>query len=581
MSTRLFLAAALALGAVAPAAGAQQRPPARVATLVLTNGKVVTVDSTKPEAQAVAVAGDRILAVGSSAEIRRWVGPGTKVIDLQGALVVPGLIEGHGHYMGLGDMKLQLDLTKARSWDEIVAMVGDAAKKAKPGEWIRGRGFHQEKWDRRPEPSVEGNPVHATLSAASPNNPVYLTHASGHAAFVNAKALELAGITKDTKNPDGGEIVRDAEGNATGLLRETAQGLGRRARTREEGRMSRADRAALERRLVALAGEEALSKGITSFHDAGTDFRTIDLYKRLAAEGKLPVRIYAMVRGEPYDSMAKKLARYRTPGFASHYVVVRSIKRQIDGALGSHGAWLLEPYDDLPRSTGLVLDPVDSVARVADLAIRTGYQVNTHAIGDRANREVLDIYERTFARYPQRRDLRWRIEHAQHIDPADIPRFGQLDVIASMQGIHATSDLPWVPAKLGEKRMREDAYMWQTLWKTGAVITNGTDVPVEDIDPIASFYATVSRRVKDGSVVMPEQRLSREQALRTYTINNAYASFEERLKGSITPGKLADITILSKDILTIPEEEIPTTRVLYTIVGGKVKYQAPKLSATR
>jgi predicted amidohydrolase YtcJ len=252
---------------------------------------------------------------------------------------------------------------------------------------------------------------------------------------------------------------------------------------------------------------------------------------------------------------------------------VRSIKRQVDGALGAHGAWLLEPYTDLPRSTGLNLEPVPDIARTAELAVQHGYQLNVHAIGDRGNREILDLYQRVFQSNADKRDLRWRIEHAQHLHPADIPRFAQLGVIASMQGVHATSDGPWVPAKLGSRRTEEGAYMWQKLWSTGALVTNGTDVPVEDISPIASFYSSVSRRLPDGSIFLPGQRMTREQALRSYTINNAYAAFEEDLKGTLTPGKLADIVVLSRDIMTVPEEQIPGTQVVYTIVGGKVRYQ--------
>jgi predicted amidohydrolase YtcJ len=545
----------------------------RAATLVLTNGHIVTVDSARPEAQAIAVAGDRIVAVGTNAEIRRYVTASTTVIDLQGKLAVPGFIDGHGHYMGLGQSKLQLDLTKARTWDDIVAMVGEAAKKATPGEWIVGRGWHQEKWDRPPVPAVEGNPVHASLSAASPNNPVVLTHASGHASFVNAKALELAGVTKDTPNPSGGEIVRDAAGNATGLLREAAQRLTGPARSRSDAGRTPAEREAESRRIVDLAGADALSKGITSFHDAGSNFATIDLFKKLAAEGKLPVRMYVMVRNESFERMDSLLDSYRMQGYGQGYLTVRSIKRQIDGALGSNGAWLLEPYVDLPRSSGLALESIESLTRAAEIAIKHGFQVNTHAIGDRANRETLDVYEKVFRANPDKTNLRWRIEHAQHLHPADVPRFKQLGVIASMQGIHAVSDGPWVASKLGPERTKAESYLFRSLWDTGAIVTNGTDTPVEDVDPIPSFYGTVSRRMRDGTVFLPEQRLTREEALKSYTLNNAFASFQENELGSITVGKYADITVLSKDIMTVPEQEIPTARVVYTIVGGKVKYQ--------
>ncbi len=565
----LAVVAAAALTLAPSLAPAQTRS----ATLVLTNGHIVTVDSARPEAQAIAIADDRIIAVGTSAEIRRYVTPATKVIDLQGKLAVPGFIDGHGHYMGLGQSKLQLDLTKARVWDDIVAQVAAAAKKAKPGEWIVGRGWHQAKWERPPVPAVEGNPVHTSLSAVSPNNPVVLTHASGHASFVNAKAMELAGITKSTTNPSGGEIVHDAQGNPTGMLRESAQRLTGPARARADSALSRAERDALDRRAVDLAGADALSKGVTSFHDAGANFATIDLFKRLAGEGKLPVRIYGMVRFESNARMDSLLDKYRMQGFGNGYLTVRSIKRQIDGALGSNGAWLLEPYADLPRSTGLALEQPESVQAAAEVAIKHGYQVNTHAIGDRANREVLNVYERIFKANPGKKDLRWRIEHAQHIHPSDVPRFKQLGVIASMQGIHTVSDAPWIPSKLGPERAKAESYLFRSLWDSGVIVTNGTDTPVEDVDPIPSFYGMVSRRTREGTVFVPEQRLTRAEALKAYTLNNAYASFQEKDLGSITAGKYADITVLSKDVMTIPEEQIPTAKVVYTIVGGKVKYQ--------
>ena len=568
MNIRIFAAAA-ALAVLPVAVQAQ----ARVATLALINGHIVTVDSAKPEAQAIAVAGDRIIAVGTDAEIRRFIGPSTRVIDLAHKLAVPGLIDGHGHYMGLGQSKLQLDLTTARTWDDIVAMVGAAAKKAKPGEWIMGHGWHQAKWDHPPVPAVEGNPVHASLSAVSPNNPVILEHASGHAVFVNAKALALANVTKATANPAGGEIVHDASGNPTGMLRESAQRLTSAAHAKSEEGMSGAEREAAGRKLIALAGADALSKGITSFQDAGSNFQTIDLFKKVAGEGQLPVRLYVMVRFESNERLESMLDKYRMLGYASNYLTVRSIKRQIDGALGSNGAWLLEPYADLPRSTGLALEEPASLQKAAEIAFRHGYQVNVHAIGDRANREVLDIYERIFKANPGAHDLRWRIEHAQHIAPADVPRFKTLGVIASMQGIHTISDAPWIPSKLGEARAKQESYLFRSLWDEGVIVTNGTDTPVEDVNPIPSFYGMVSRMTKEGKVFVPEQRLTRKEALQAYTLNNAYASFEEKDLGSLTVGKLADITVLTKDIMTIPEAEIPSATAAYTIVGGKVKYE--------
>ena len=547
-------------------------PEEAPADLIVRNARVVTLDPDRPEAEAVAARDGRILAVGTTAEVDALAGPATRVLDAGGQLVLPGFIEGHGHYMGLVRAKMILDLTKARNWEEIVAMVDSAADHTGPGEWITGRGWHQEKWDHVPDDAVDGVPTHRSLSAAAPDNPVYLTHASGHAAFANAEALRQGGVSPETPNPPGGEIVHDARGEPTGLLRETAQGLVGRALARARERMTPEERDAEQRRQAALAAEEALAHGVTSFQDAGSSLETIDVFKTLADEGALPVRLYVMIRDDN-DALAERLPDYRLIGYGDDHLTVRAIKRTLDGALGSHGAWLLAPYEDMPNSSGLNTAPLDDVARTADLAIANGFQLCIHAIGDRANREVLDLYERTFAAHPDRADLRWRIEHAQHLHPDDIPRFAGLGVIASMQGIHCTSDAPWVLKRLGARRAEEGAYVWQKLWQSGAVVTNGTDVPVEAIDPIASFYATVSRRLADGSVFFPDQRLSRAQALQSYTLNNAYAAFEEDLKGSLTPGKLADMVVLSQDIMTIPEEDIPATRVRYTIVGGEVLYE--------
>lgn len=556
---------------MAVVAGCAATPP-EIADLVLINGRVVTVDEARPTAQAVAIVGDRIAAVGSDRAIRRHIGPDTRTIDLAGQLVVPGFIDGHAHFMGMGEARLNLDLTRVTRWDEIVAMVADAAATAADGEWIIGRGWHQEKWVAVPDGAVEGVPTHHSLSAVSPRNPVMLTHASGHAGFANALALELAGIDAAYRPAPGGEVVRDAGGQPTGLLRELAQGPVRAAHARALAERSPEEQWAHFRRVVELAAEDALSKGVTTVHDAGASFATIDGFRRLAEAGELPIRLYVMVRGESNEDMARRLPEYRMLGVGNGHLTVRSIKRQIDGALGAHGAWLLEPYEDLPTD-GLVLESVETVTRTAEIAAEHGFQLNTHAIGDRANREVLDIYQRVFEANPELTDLRWRIEHAQHVHPIDIPRFAELGVIASMQGVHATSDAPWVPRRLGAERAAATSYRWQDLWNSGAVVTNGTDAPVEDVDPLASFWASVSRLLPDGQRFDPDQRMTRAQALRSYTLNNAFAEFEEDNKGSIVPGKLADLVVLSRDIMTIPEEEIRDTRVVYTIVGGQVVWR--------
>ncbi|WP_419161648.1 amidohydrolase [Candidatus Palauibacter sp.] len=568
----LGLAACATDAAESPDAAPGDAPlPEGVAELVLTNGRIVTLDGTNAAVSGLAAKDGRIAALGADEDVTGWVGEGTRVIDLGGRLAIPGFIEGHGHFMGLGNAQMILDLTTAATWDDIVDMVAEAAANAESGVWISGRGWHQEKWSTPPDPMVEGQPVHDGLSAVSPGNPVILTHASGHASFVNGRALELAGIDAETPNPPGGEIVHDAEGRPTGVLRETAQGLARRVFNEEEASRSRAERESSAREQVRLANEDLLRKGITSFQDAGSGFGTVDLLKTLADEGRLPVRLYVMLRGGVED-LEGRLDEYRMIGYGDDRLTVRSIKQVVDGALGSHGAWLLQPYADMPSSTGLATTPPAEIARVARLAIAHDYQVNTHAIGDRGNREVLDLYERTFADHADLDDLRWRIEHAQHIDPADIPRFAQLGVIASMQGIHACSDGPWVMLRLGEGRARSGAYVWQDLMKAGAVVTNGTDVPVEDADPLASFHCTVTRLIEGGSTFFEGQGMTREEALHSYTRANAYAAFEEDLKGTLEVGKLADITVLSRDILTIPADEILETEVDYTIVGGRVEY---------
>lgn len=534
------------------------------ADLVLLGGTIVTVQEGGPDgATALAARDGRIVAVGSDEEVRGLVGPDTEVMDLDGALAIPGLIEGHAHYMRVGQSRLELDLTTVANWDAAVTMVEAAVRDAEPGQLILGRGWHQEKWDQRPEPNVDGLPYHRSLSAVSPDNPVILTHASGHATYANARAMELAGIDASSPDPEGGEIVRDPAGNPIGAFRETASALLAPAR---EGSI-----APDPRRVALLAQEEAFSKGITSFHDAGAGWSTVDLWKEMVDEGILKIRIYSMIRASP-ESLAEHLGDYRVIGYGDDRLTVRAIKVSIDGALGSHGAWLLEPYDDLPSSAGFNTTPLPDVVETARLAMQHDYQFNVHAIGDRGNRETLDIFEEAYAAAGPG-DYRWRIEHAQHLDPQDVPRFGEIGVIASMQGVHATSDGPWIEQKLGMRRSEEGAYVWRRLLDSGATIMNGTDAPVEDVDPIASYYSTVSRRMANGGTLFPDQRMTRMEALRSYTINAAFGAFEEDLKGTLEVGKLADVTVLSQDILTIAEELIPETAVVATIVGGEIVYR--------
>jgi predicted amidohydrolase YtcJ len=558
---------AIIVAAITGQARVAQQPGPAPADLVLTNGRIVTVEDAAPEAQAIAIAGSRIVAVGSADAVKPYIGSSTRVIDLNGQLAIPGFIESHGHFTGIGEMKMELDLTTAKSWDDIVAMVGEAVKKAKPGDWIYGRGWHQEKWTERPQPNVEGFPTHSSLDKVSPDNPVVLEHASGHASFVNAKAMEVSGIKRSTESPSGGDVLRDSSGDATGLLRETAQ------RLVKDPELSPAERAAHLRKVLELANQEVLSKGITTFVDAGSPLEVIDGIKSAVDENAVGVRMWVMIR-QANAAFASKLKQYRTIDHADGHFTVRAIKKVMDGALGSRGAWMLQPYSDKPGWTGLNTTSLAEIREAARLAIANGYQMCVHAIGDRANRETLNIFENAFKANPAKKDLRWRVEHAQHLSAQDIPRFGKLGVIASMQGIHCTSDAPYVPARLGAQRAEEGAYVWQKLLKSGAVIANGTDAPVEDVDPIPNFYASVTRKTKDGTAFYPDQRMTRMEALKSYTIDGAYAAFEEGNRGSLKVGKYADITVLSKDILKVPDEEIRSAKVLYTIVGGKVLYEA-------
>jgi predicted amidohydrolase YtcJ len=569
MRLRSVLATAAALFLFGAAGCAPHVEPA---DLVLTNGHVATVDPAKPVAEAIAVRGDRVEAVGTVAEIKAYIGPKTEVIDLAGRFAMPAFTEGHAHFTGVGEAKLHLELMKTRSWDEIVSMVAEEAKKKKPGEWILGRGWHQEKWDHPPAGAVEGFPTQELLSKAAPNNPVFLTHASGHATIANAKAMALAGITRRTPNPPGGEILKDRAGNPIGVFRERASGLVGKALSDDLARRTPEQVEADEVRAIEMADGEYISKGIVSVADAGAGFETVDLYKKMAEQGKLHVRLYVML-SESSANLAANGAKYRMIDAANNHLTVRAIKRLMDGALGSRGAWLLEPYADLPTSTGLNTVAPEEMKATARLAIENGFQLCTHAIGDRANRETLNIYEEAFKGHPDKTDVRWRIEHAQHISAADIPRFGALGVIASMQGLHCTSDAPYVLARLGAQRAEEGAYVWRKLMTAGAVIANGTDAPVEEVDPLPGYYALVTRKQKNGQVFYGDQRMTREEALKAYTFNGAYAAFEEKTRGSISPGKLADITVLSSDITAVPEEEIQKAEVLYTIAGGKVVFK--------
>jgi hypothetical protein len=557
----------------------------RPADLVLLNGQVTTLDDRWPEAQAVAVYDGLITAVGTTREIRASVGSRTEVIDLAGRRVLPGFIEGHGHLLALGHSLTILDLADASDWPEIVERVRQAAREAPPGAWIEGRGWHQEKWRTNQGRSIEGYPVHDALSQAAPDHPVLLDHSSGHLLIANAAAMAQAAVTSGTADPPGGRIVRDAEGRPTGVFLETARDLIDRHLERERARRSAAQIEADECLAIQRGTDHCLARGITSFQDAGCMFEEVDRLKRLALAGELGLRMWVMT-WESNAGIRERLPDYRDIENLGGRLTFRAIKRLMDGALGARSAWLLEPYDDLPSTQGFATtyfpyddlpddDPEASVryvAATADLAIEHGFQLCTHAIGDRAVREVLDICERASRERARGQDLRWRVEHASVIAETDLPRFGELGVIASMQGVSLPSDGLWMIDRLGEARARRRAFVFRSLKRSGAIIANGSDTPVDDVDPLVGFHATATCRLADGTTLWPEERLSREESLRAYTLDGAYAAFEEDLKGSISPGKLADMVVMTRDIMTVPDDEILEARVAHTILGGTIVY---------
>lgn len=543
------------------------------ADTIIYHGNIYTVDPDQPQAQAVAIRDGILVYVGSDEGVANFKGDSTRMIDAEGKFVMPGFIEGHGHFPGLGGSLMNLNFIKTKSWDEIVSMVQERIKTAKPGEWIIGRGWHQEKWTQPLFASVHGYPMHDALSAISPNNPVILEHASGHGVFANKMAMDMAGVSKETPNPKGGAIVRDDQGDAIGMFEETAQSIINQVYNHYLKNQPPEELERIWHQGIELASQECLSKGVTSFQDAGSSFQEMDWFKALAESGKLRLRLWSML-SQPKEDEYNLLAAFPKIGLGNDFFTCRAIKSYVDGALGSYGAWLLSPYSDRQDNFyGQNTGEISIINTTADLCIQHGLQLCVHAIGDRANREILDLMEHHFTEHPELKDLRWRIEHSQHLDTADIPRFGRLGVIASMQGIHCTSDAPFVVKRLGEFRARTGAYAWKSLLQSGAVVSNGTDVPVEDVDPIECFYATVTRtRVDNGLVFFPEQKLSRAEAIYSYTMAPAFAAFEEKTKGSVTVGKWADLVVLSQDLAHCPDEDIMKTQVLQTIVGGKIEY---------
>ena len=555
--------------------------------LLLTNGRFFTADPQHPQASSVLIHNGRIVGIDGSCTTPECAAAQPQVVDLQGAFAMPGFIEGHGHFSSLGRSLQNLNLLTTKSWADVVRLVGEKAGTAVPGAWIEGRGWHQEKWVTSPGRTVNGYPFHDSLTLVSPANPVLLYHASGHGLFANAKAMELAGISRETPDPVGGRIVRDVQGRLTGVFEENAMNLIEKPFEAWKKQRPEAERVAAFERTIALATQECLAKGITSFQDAGSDFWELAQYRRLAESGQMGLRLWAMI-AQPKVSDYSKLAQFPQIGLGDGFFTCRAVKAYLDGALGSYGAWLLAPYTDKPDSYGQNTTPIDSITALAAECRRQHLQYCVHAIGDRANREVLNVFEQTFRQYPATTEeaqkfgfqadagqpgFRWRIEHAQHVDPADQPRFAQLGVIASMQAIHCTSDAPFVIKRLGFARAQTGAYAWRRLLDQGARLSNGTDAPVEDVDPLACLYAAVSRRRADGSdAFFPENCLTREEALRSYTRWNAYAAFEEAVKGSIEVGKYADFVVLSTNLLECPPEEILQAKVLRTYVHGQQKY---------
>jgi hypothetical protein len=544
----------------------------QVADTILINGNIYTVDENIPQVSAIAIKDGDIIKTGTNEEIEKLKGETTEVIDLQGSFAIPAFIEGHGHFSGMGYSLIDLNFLKSKNWNEIVSAVAERAKTAKPGEWIVGRGWHQEKWDEVLERHVQGYPYHDHLSELTPNNPVLLRHASGHALYANKAAMNAAGITKETPDPAGGHIVRGPSGEAIGVFEERAMSAINKVHQEYLATLSKEEQMERWYKGIELAQQECFRNGIASFQDAGSSFDEIERYRKMAADGTLKVRLWAMLRHSS-EAMKGKLGGFPILDAGNKHFTCRAIKTELDGALGAFGAWLLAPYNDKPGFEGQNTTPVEEVKAIAALAKDAGMQLCIHTIGDRANREVLNMMEEL--KVPK--DLRWRSEHAQHIDPADISRFAELGLIAAMQGIHCTSDAPFVVKRLGEERARSGAYPWRSLLDAGAVVTNGTDVPVEDISPIESYYASVTRKrhqqTNTGLVFFPEQKMTRAEGIYSYTMANAYAAFEEQWKGSLAPGKVADIVVLSKDLINCSDDEILQTEILKTIVGGKVVYE--------
>ena len=561
LSTQAFVAMALAaLGLLSVNPQAQT-----TADVVFKNGNVYTVNSNQPKAEAVAVKADRIVFVGSNTGAQRYVGKSTRVVDLQGKTVVPGMTDAHQHLPGVGFREMTLNLEGVTSLEDFLGKVKARVDQARPGEWVTGRGWIETFW----KPPVF--PTRADLDKVAPNNPLVLTRADGHASVVNSAALRIAAVDKNTRSPFGGEISKDKQtGEPNGMLLDAAQGLVRRHIP--------ATTAADAERAIELGVRRDVELGWTQIQDAGGGYPEIDLYKKLYGEGKIKLRIYKAVHG-PGPSATRLLAEGPTIGEFDNRFTLRTIKVVSDGALGSRGAALLAPYSDAPDTSGFLTVKQEDLGPMLQTALKQGIQVETHAIGDRANRFTLDEYEKAFNAVPREQrkiaEPRWRIEHAQIVDQSDIPRFAKLGVIPSMQPSHAIGDLHFAPSRVGIPRLA-GAYVWQTFIKSGVAVAGGSDAPVERGEPMIEFYAAVARKDQkgfSGEGWHPEEAATRDQALKMFTIWPAFAAFEEKLRGSIEVGKLADFTILSADIMKIPEMEILKTRNVMTVINGEIVFE--------
>ena len=536
------------------------------AELVFKNGNIYTVDKHKPKAEAVAVRGDRVVFVGSNREVQVYIDGKTRVIDLGGKTMLPGLADAHQHLSGVGFREITLNLEGVNSLKEFLAKVKERVAQKQPGEWVTGRGWIETFWS----PAVF--PTRWDLDQISPNNPVFLDRADGHGAVVNSAALKLAGITKDTPSPFGGEISKDKQtGEPNGMLLDAAQDL-------VQKHIPRTTQADAERAIV-LGVQRNIQLGWTQVQDPGGSFAEVELFKKLHDEGKIKLRIYKALSAPGPD--AQRLLRDGPIiGADDYHLTVRSLKLYADGSLGSRSAALLKPYADKPDTSGFLTIKEADFQPLLRQALRSGIQIETHAIGDYGNRFVLDQYEKAMKAVPKAewkfKDQRWRIEHSQVVNPVDIPRFAKLGIIPSMQPSHAIGDLHFAPKRLGIERLA-GAYAWQSFIKSGSIIPAGSDAPVERGEPMIEFYAAVARKDAkgfSGEGWHPEEAVTREQALMMLTAWPAYAAFEERLRGSIEPGKFADFTVLSADIMKIAETEILKTRCLMTVIAGEIVYEA-------